>query len=85
MLSCGYMIWLLPPPSPFSPSPGIRLSLFLSLCGGVEGVGVEPNHTTARKHGPLLIIQYSQSLILGVICSARLPLSTVLYYLHCCN
>ncbi len=32
MLSCGYMIWLLPLPLP--PSPGIRLSLFLSQCGG---------------------------------------------------
>jgi hypothetical protein len=26
---------------------------------GREGVGEEPNHTTSRKPGPLLIVQYS--------------------------
>jgi hypothetical protein len=50
-------------PTPF-PSPVSKLPLFLSLpmcrrsCllteeGGGEGVDVEPNHTTARKPGPL--------------------------------
>jgi hypothetical protein len=48
-----------------------KLSLFLSLpaCvstvelsggkGEKEGMGEEPNYTTAKKPGPLLIIQYS--------------------------
>ncbi len=52
---------------PLPPSPISKLSLFLSLpmCrrSGLltrdgEGVGEEPNHTTARKPGPLWIIQY---------------------------
>ncbi len=46
-------------PAPYSPSPVNKLSLFLSLPvlpvhltygGREEGAGVEPNHTTARKH-----------------------------------
>ncbi len=60
------MIRLLTHPHP--PSPVSKLSLFLSLPvwsqveltdGGGEGVGEEPNHATARKPGPLYIIQYS--------------------------
>jgi hypothetical protein len=50
------------------PSPVSKLSLFLSLpvgrrssllARGGQVVGEEPNHTTARKLGPLQIIQYS--------------------------
>ncbi len=56
-----------PPPPPF---PVSNMSLFLSLpvCrrssllnGEWAWVGVEPNHTTAKKPGPLKIIQYSLS------------------------
>ncbi len=32
---------------------------FTGGTGGGEGVGEEPNHTTARKPGPLENIQYS--------------------------
>ncbi len=68
-LSRRPLIW--PLPNPFSPLPrASKLSLFLSLPFRVcrrsvllpgEGavVGEEPNHTTARKSDPLLIIQYS--------------------------
>ncbi len=31
----------------------------LTVEGGGKGVGEEPNHTTARKPGPLQIVQYS--------------------------
>jgi hypothetical protein len=56
------MIWLLPHTLP--PSPGSkmdrphtrRLRKRDNLLTG-EGVGKEPNHTTARKPGPLEIIQ----------------------------
>ncbi len=77
-----------PPPSPLSrpctPSPVSKLSLFLSLpvsCVASppywrerweEGVGVEPNQTTARKPGPLQIIQYSR------ICNIYPPSSLLL-------
>jgi hypothetical protein len=53
-----------------------RLSIFLSQIEWVGGRGTKSYG--ARKHGPLLIIQYSLSLILGVICSARLAFSTLL-------
>jgi hypothetical protein len=66
-LSCGRKIWLLVDPLP--PSPVNKLSLFLSLpvcrCTSLltgergEGVGKEPNHTTAREPGPLQLIQPS--------------------------
>ncbi len=47
-----------PPPSPLSPVSKLTLFLFLPVCLRSsllteEGVGVEPNHTTARKLGPL--------------------------------
>ena len=52
-----------------TPSPVRKLSLFsviLVCCrssfltgGGGGGVGEEPNHTTVRQPGPLIIIQYS--------------------------
>jgi hypothetical protein len=60
------MTWLLAHPLP--PSPVSKLSLFLGLpvcrrssllTGEGERVGEEPNHTTARKPGPLEIIHYS--------------------------
>ncbi len=51
------------PPSPSPISPVSKLTLFLSLLcvtgpaywrkRGLEGEGVEPNHTSARKPGPL--------------------------------
>ncbi len=51
------------PPLTHSP-PVSKLSLFLrlSLCSRIHladgrGAGVEPNHTTVRQHGPLLIVQ----------------------------
>jgi hypothetical protein len=60
MLSCR-MIRLLPLTPPVS-----KLPLFLSflVCRQTSlltgaGVGEEPNHTIARKPGPLQIIQYS--------------------------
>jgi hypothetical protein len=51
--------------TPFPPSPVSKLSLFLSLpvCrrssleGGGRGGGMEPNHMTAKKLGPLYIVQ----------------------------
>jgi hypothetical protein len=58
--SCSPMIRLLAHPLP--PSPVGKLSLFLRLLvspvaltdgRGGGGVGEEPNHTTARKPGPL--------------------------------
>ncbi len=59
------MIQLLTHPL-FPPLPAtcfcLSFSVFLSVVGRRErgnGVGVEPNHMTARKHGPLQIIQYS--------------------------
>jgi hypothetical protein len=70
------MIIDLAPPNPPSHSPVSKLSLFLSLpvwrwsgllTGGIDGVGEEPNHTTARKPGPLQIIQYSLGLWVTVI------------------
>ena len=54
----------LPTPFPLSRQPKKFLS-FLFVAGRAywldrgEGVGEEPNHTTARKPGPLQIIQYS--------------------------
>ncbi len=57
-----------PRPSSPPPSPVNKLSLFLNLpvsrrssllTRGGEGVGEEPNYTTARKPGSLLRIQYS--------------------------
>jgi hypothetical protein len=58
------MIWLLihPLPPPLSPGSKLdqrhtgRLKQKDILLAG-EGVGEEPNHTTARKPGPLLPIQ----------------------------
>ncbi len=57
--------------APHQPLPLYRQQVFsflgLTVCrrsssrtgSGTEGVGKEPNHTTARKPGPLEIIQYS--------------------------
>jgi hypothetical protein len=53
-------------PSPFHPSPVIKLSLLLSLLvcrrrssfyrgRGGKGVGKEPNNSTARKPGPFVL------------------------------
>jgi hypothetical protein len=58
------MIWLLP--HPLSPVSKLSLLLSLPVCrlaslptgGGGVVWGEEPNHTTARKPGPLKIIQY---------------------------
>jgi hypothetical protein len=60
---------LTPAPPPSFHSSVSNLSLFLNLlvcCRsnlpysiGGEGVGKEPNYTTARKPGPLSVIQYS--------------------------
>jgi hypothetical protein len=58
------VIWLLTFPLPPSPIRKLdrrrtrRLRKRENLRTG-EGVGEEPNHTTSRKHGHLLIIQYS--------------------------
>jgi hypothetical protein len=61
------MIYSFSPTHDFAPSPSppvSKLSLFLSLSvyrrsslltGKGGGVGEEPNHTTARKFGPLKI------------------------------
>ncbi len=48
---CRVICDLAPPPPPFE--------LTDREGGREEGVGEEPDHTTARKPGPLLIIQYS--------------------------
>ncbi len=60
------MIWLLPHPIPPRPSAScLSFSIFLCVPARAfwrergKGVGEEPNHTTTRKLGPLLIIQYS--------------------------
>ncbi len=76
MLSRRRMIWILPLPLPPTPSPVSKLSLFFSvfLCvapveltiGRGGGKGKEPNHTTARKPGPLQSIKNSLSLLSGV-------------------
>jgi hypothetical protein len=34
---------------------------------GEEGVGEEPNHTTAEKLGPLYIIQYSLQIMINMM------------------
>jgi hypothetical protein len=56
-------------PTTRPPSPASKMSFFVSLpvCrrsgllkGEGERVGKEPNHTTARKPGPVCIIQYSK-------------------------
>jgi hypothetical protein len=61
------MIWLLPQPAPPSPSPGSKLDRRHTgrlrkrdnlQTGEGEGMGEEPNHATAKKPGPLYIIQY---------------------------
>ncbi len=58
-LSCGRMIQLLANPFPPLPSTSCLPFSQSSCVAGRRGVGEEPNHTTARKPGHLLIIQYS--------------------------
>jgi hypothetical protein len=80
-LSRHCMIWLLPLPLP-SPTPISKFSLFLILpvfrpmSRRREGGGNEPNHTTARKPGPLQSINYSLMFPIG-----RTPVSCTVYRL----
>ncbi len=62
MLSCGRMVRLhVHPPTPYPVSklplilspPVCRRSSLLAGREGEEGVGVEPNHTSTRRPGPL--------------------------------
>jgi hypothetical protein len=53
---------LLPCSPPYPLSRQQVVSVFLCVSGGIidgRGEGEEPNYTTARKPGPLQIIQYS--------------------------
>jgi hypothetical protein len=69
------MNWLLP----YTFSSVSKLSLFLSVAGrandgrGAEGEGEEPNRTTARKPGPLKIIQY----LFGAYCTVNVNLMLI--------
>jgi hypothetical protein len=58
------VLWFGSSPAPFPLTPVSKFSIFLSLpvcrrssllmsCRGGEGVGEEPNHTTARNSGSL--------------------------------
>jgi hypothetical protein len=63
-LSRGHMIWLLYHAPPFLVSKLDHATQRKSakerqVAAGRGEVGEEPNHTTARKPGPLEIIQYS--------------------------
>ncbi len=57
-LSFRRMIWLLPHRSPRPATHG-KTEKKTQLADGREGMGEEPNHTTAKNPGPQLIIQYS--------------------------
>jgi hypothetical protein len=56
-----------PPPPPLPSASCLSFSVFLCTAGraeltdrrGERGAGEEPNHTTARKPGPLCIVRYS--------------------------
>jgi hypothetical protein len=56
------VVWFGSSLTPFSPYPVSKLSIFLSRRSSLltgEGVGEEPNRTTARKPSHLKISQYS--------------------------
>ncbi len=57
-----------------APPPPPRVAGRL-LTGEGEGVGDEPNHTTARKPGTLYIVQYSLVIILKMHGQANIIIS----------